>query len=257
MADQRARERGLAGAEVARQRDEIAGLERSPRCRPRGAASPARSRARSVKTGADGRDQQHCVDVVRSFRLGRRLPVRMPERENAGHGGAAADGRIELTVPPCSSTKERTIDRPRPAPRWCEPSAWVSNQSNTRSLHLGRNAGAAVGDAEHDRAVAPLGRRAAPRRPAGEKPTALDSRLNSTCRTRRSSATKLPMSGGGAHVEQDRLLGEAVLHARAAASMRLRMSTSPRSSVIAPASMVARSRMSLMIASSAFDDVSM
>ena len=29
-----------------------------------------------------------------------------------------------FTVPPCSSTKERTIERPSPAPRWPEPSEW-------------------------------------------------------------------------------------------------------------------------------------
>src|SRR5262249_52412194 len=38
------------------------------------------------------------------------------------------------TLPPCSSTKERTSDRPRPAPRCREPCEWLSNQSNTLSF---------------------------------------------------------------------------------------------------------------------------
>ena len=49
--------------------------------------------------------------------------------------------------------------------------------------------------------------------PGGEKPTALASRLNSTCRTRRSSAMKLPMSGAARDVERDVVLDQAVLHA--------------------------------------------
>src|SRR6266481_717821 len=42
-----------------------------------------------------------------------------------------------VTVPPCSSTKERTSERPRPVPRWREPSEWVSNQSKTLSFTSG------------------------------------------------------------------------------------------------------------------------
>src|SRR5262249_57642099 len=38
-----------------------------------------------------------------------------------------------LTVPPCSSTNERTIDKPSPVPRCREPSACLSKRSNTRS----------------------------------------------------------------------------------------------------------------------------
>src|SRR6266536_1410289 len=53
-----------------------------------------------------------------------------------------------FTVPPCSSTNERTIERPSPVPRCREPSAWVSKRSNTRS---------AVADAEHHGVAAPFG----------------------------------------------------------------------------------------------------
>src|ERR1043165_7992637 len=42
-----------------------------------------------------------------------------------------------FTVPPCSSTKERTIDKPSPAPRCSEPSAWLSKRSNRREPEVG------------------------------------------------------------------------------------------------------------------------
>ncbi len=41
------------------------------------------------------------------------------------------------TAPPCRCTNERTIERPRPAPRCCEPSEWLSNRSNTRGVISG------------------------------------------------------------------------------------------------------------------------
>ena len=163
-----------------------------------------------------------------------------------------------FTVPPCSSTKERTIDRPSPAPRCSEPSAWLSNRSNTRSPISAGMPGPRSVTREHDRVVAPLDGRAARSRPRGEK---LD-------RVRQQVEQDLPHAplvgheaadvGRGAHVEQDRL-------ARRAGPARLRPRHRPRrgcrppsrSSVIAPASMVARSRMSLMMASSALDEASM
>ena len=65
-----------------------------------------------------------------------------------------------------------------------------------------------------DRVVrAPLGGERHGRRRGGEKPTALDRRLNSTCRTRRSSAVKLPMSGAARRSSVMSSLMSAVLHA--------------------------------------------
>ena len=49
--------------------------------------------------------------------------------------------------------------------------------------------------------------------PGGEKPTALDSRLNRICRMRRSSATKLPMSGAAWMSSDDVVLDQAILDA--------------------------------------------
>ena len=63
-----------------------------------------------------------------------------------------------FTVPPCSSTKERTSDRPSPVPRWREPSEWVSNQSNTLSFTSAGMPRPAVGDREHHGVLEPLGR---------------------------------------------------------------------------------------------------
>ena len=64
-----------------------------------------------------------------------------------------------VTVPPCSSTKERTIERPRPAPRWSEPSEWVSNQSNTRSCISGGMPGPLSVTVNTTASLAPLGRK--------------------------------------------------------------------------------------------------
>ena len=99
-----------------------------------------------------------------------------------------------VTEPPCSSTKERTSDRPRPGPRCCEPRGSVSNQSNTLScLSAGmpgpRSVTAKVTASGVRSAVSVMVS------PGGEKPTALASRLNRICRSRRSSAVKLPMLG--------------------------------------------------------------
>ena len=87
--------------------------------------------------------------------------------------------------------------------------------------------------------------------PGGEKPMALDRRLNSVWRTRRSSATKLPISGAARMLSEMPPCTRRSCTPSAAASMVARMSTGPTLSFMAPASMVARSRMLLMIASSA------
>ena len=92
--------------------------------------------------------------------------------------------------------------------------------------------------------------------PAGEKPTALQNKLNRICRSRRSSAVKLPMPGGR-DVELDVVLDQPVLHAfgrRLHAGADVDMA---EIQVMAPASMVARSRMLLMRASSALVEVVM
>ena len=117
-----------------------------------------------------------------------------------------------FTVPPCSSTKERTIERPSPAPRCSEPSAWLSKRSNTRSLIVGRNAGAAVGHAEDDRVVAPLDRQPhhlARRREADRVGQEVEQDLAHAPLVGHEAADV----GRGAHVEQDRLLGDPVLQA--------------------------------------------
>ncbi len=117
-----------------------------------------------------------------------------------------------VTVPPCSSTNERTIDSPRPAPRWREPCECDSNQSNTRSC----TSGGMPGPLSVTVNTTASGRRSAASvmvAPGGEKPTALARRLNSTCRMRRSSAAKLPMSDVGADVERDVVLDQAVADA--------------------------------------------
>src|SRR6185437_7771484 len=82
-----------------------------------------------------------------------------------------------VTVPPCNSTKERTSDSPRPGPRCCEPFESVSNQSKTLSLASGEMPGPWSVTLN----TTAFGRRSASKEtvsPVGEKPTALDRRLN-------------------------------------------------------------------------------
>ncbi len=91
--------------------------------------------------------------------------------------------------------------------------------------------------------------------PAGEKLIALDRRLNRICRTRRSSAKKLPISGAARTSSRTAFSAMRSCSPSTAASTADRISTSFKSSGMAPASMVVRSRMSLMIASSALEDL--
>ena len=97
-------------------------------------------------------------------------------------------------------------------PRWCEPSEWVSNQSNTFSRTSGGMPGPWSVTANTKASL----RRSADNvtvPPAGEKLTALARRLKRICRTRRSSAMKLPMSSGGTDVEHEAGADQPVLHA--------------------------------------------
>ena len=138
MPDQRARERGLAGAEVARQRDEIARLED----RREVDREPARRElVREHDREAGRRDCEHRVQCDRISRMmssetyacrvkaGTGFLAGSCARYSAASRSACLSGKTQVTVvprptaessftvPPCSSTKERTIDRPSPAPR--------------------------------------------------------------------------------------------------------------------------------------------
>ena len=90
--------------------------------------------------------------------------------------------------------------------------------------------------------------------PGAENPIALDRRLNRTCRTRFASALKLPISGSATICRLSEASASrsctpsAALRIVSSTSMRFRCSSST------PVSIVARSRMSLMIASSAAED---
>src|ERR1019366_6629090 len=180
VADHGPRRGGLTGAEVARQRDDVAGA-----------------------------DQQGKI----GHQLRGRGLVRQRQRECGGGGHSAAlrcaawsIGKSQVTVvplptiestrtlPPCSSTKERTSDRPSPAPRCREPWEWLSNQSNTLSLTSGGMPGPESVTVKMTLCSVRLALR-----PTvaswGENPTAFARRLYSTCTTRRSSPVKFPMLG--------------------------------------------------------------
>src|SRR6266487_6294834 len=246
-ANQRARERGLAGAEIAGERNEIAGGE----------------------DGGDIRGQPARRLLVRKHQLmGGRGQIgpnvqRAPPRYSAAAARSAtcSSGKAQttvvprptaessFTVPPCSSTNERTIERPSPVPRCREPSAWVSKRSNTRSwISVGMPGPRSL----TRNTTASLRRSAASvtTSPGGEKPMALTTRLYRIWRSRRSSAVKLPIPPSARISSLRPCSASRSRTASATASTTVRMSTLPRLSVITPASMVARSRMSLMMASS-------
>src|SRR5262249_15482385 len=118
-----ARGRGLARAEVARQRDHIAGTDQQ---RKVGHQSGRRRLVRQLRRVC--RDARHSAALrwaVWSVGKSQVTVVPLPTIEST------------RTLPPCSSTKERTNERPRPAPRWRDPCERLSNQSNTLSLTSG------------------------------------------------------------------------------------------------------------------------
>src|SRR5215216_2600154 len=240
--DQGAREGGLSATEIACEGHHVAG-------RAHGGDIAGQPMRRAFV-------QQHQIQAFAAGSGGRHRGRMLHHHAARSSGNAQATAvprplaESILTLPPCSSTSDRTIDRPSPTPRWREPPAWVSNRSNTRSCSsTGMPGPLSVTENTTD----PFARSAASVTvpPGGEKPMALDKRLYKTCRTRRSSAVRIPISGS---VRMSRVISFSLrrsLIPSAAASMVLRMSTEPRLSVIAPASMVARSRISLMIASRA------
>ena len=210
----------------------------------------AKSPRSPLSPQAGGRADAGCDVAVQTDHAAVRSPLL--EREDAGHGGAAADRGIRAS--PCRRAARRT-SAPATGRGRCRDGASRANGSRTnRTPCPSRRPGCPGPWSVTENTTASLSRWAASVTvsPAGEKPTALASRLNSACRTRRSSAMKLPISGGGADVELDAALapgGPARPRRRPPWSCGCR--PAPRLSVIAPASMVARSRMLLMIASSA------
>ena len=56
-------------------------------------------------------------------------------------------------LPPCSSTRLLTIERPIPAPRWSEPRLWLSKRWKTAGDLILRYADPFVFDGEYDVAV--------------------------------------------------------------------------------------------------------
>ena len=114
------------------------------------------------------------------------------------------------TVPPCSSTRWRTIARPRPRPPWRRvvvESAW-----RKRSKTCGRNSGAMPSPVSRhagSRRRRRSGRAGSPRvRPAGVNLIALESRFQTTCWSR-------------SRVAGDRARGRVERHRRSAMPLRL------------------------------------
>ena len=152
MADHGARERGLAGAEIARERDQVARLERAGDVDHQPARGLlVRQHHRKARTAGRGREHRHGAD------LRRRPLARFAEREDAGDGGAAADGGIErhrsavqLDEGAHQRQAEARAAMARAERMGLEPVEHLV-------LHVGRDAGSVVGHREHDGVLEPLG----------------------------------------------------------------------------------------------------
>ena len=134
------------------------------------------------------------------------------EREDAGHRGAAADRGIERHRA-AVQLDERAHDRQAEAGAAVARAVRMGLEPVE---HLSCTSGGMPGPWSVTENTTASGRRSAASvtvAPGGEKPTALASRLNSTCRTRRSSADEAADVGGGADVERDVVLDQPVLHA--------------------------------------------
>ena len=123
----RPRQRRLAGPKAARQRDQIAGLQllRQEPGKALGHADVGKGqlpfRDRLVRRRRSRKDVALTHVGERPYSAARRR-------------GVPSIGKMQTTVvpapgvetrsmrPPCNSTKDRTIDRPRPTPRWRVPS---------------------------------------------------------------------------------------------------------------------------------------
>ena len=211
IVDQRAHKRGLAGTEIARERDKVARLEEigdiGRKLLGRLFVASGRKNPASllVCVCISMRSRRRAYSAASSGRFGR-------EREDAYHGGALARNGLD---PHRAMVKfnERAHDRePEPGPAVRRAARIGFEQFE----HLVLRSGGMPGPRSLTVKVTVSGPRAAESitvSPGGEKPTALDRRLNKIWRIRRSSATKLPMSGGGVDFERDVVVDDAVLHA--------------------------------------------
>src|ERR1700754_2388632 len=178
IADHCAGRRGLAGAEVARQRDDIAGADQQ-----REVGHQMRGRHLACERHRECRGLGHSAALRCAWATGNSQVTVVPRPT------------IESTrtLPPCSSTKDFTNGRPRPAPRCCEPLEWLSNQSNTLSL---TSAGIPGPESLTARTILCPVRLALTVIAAfcGENPTAFERRLYRICLMRFSSPVNSPIS---------------------------------------------------------------
>ncbi len=184
--DERAGERRLAGAELARKREQVAAArdesEMLGQAGKRGLADAVNDvrggdcgHALFTLSGAATRP----IAALRAF-LGQRLGAALSGRPRSGRrtvtrvpwpGSESSD-----MSPPCSSTRLLTIERPRPAPRCLEPWLRLSKRSKTlRCWSLGMP----TPWSSTVNTIMPASRRQVMPMvsPGLEKPTAFDSRL--------------------------------------------------------------------------------
>src|SRR3954447_1388861 len=162
ITDHGARCGSLAGTEIAGERDDVARADQQRQiCHQlRG------GRLVDERDGECGRFSHSAASRCAAWSVGKSqiTTVPLPTIEST------------RTLPPCSSTKERTSERPSPAPRCLEPLEWLSNQSNTLSLTSAGMPGPESVTAKTTLCAARLAL-IVTAASCGEKPTALASRL--------------------------------------------------------------------------------
>ena len=123
------------------------------------------------------------------------------------------------TVPPCSSTRCRTMARPRPRPPCCARGGRIGLAEPLEHVgqELGRDAGPVVAHDELDAAVAADRRAPSPCRRRGVNLIALDRRFQTTCCSRSGSPETDAGPASRTSFSADPLRGRGVAHRFAAA----------------------------------------
>src|SRR6266576_231019 len=183
--------------------------------------------------------------------------VVVDDQDQLAHDTSCRMGRVKRNVlplpgslstqrrPPCSSTSRRESGRPRPVPSACLPSLACSNSSKIVS-----RSGVAIPGPVSATSTStwPSSRRAdtSMRPSGGVNLTALERRLNTTWRTRRSSAVTAISAGSVVRLRSTPLRLACSECSETALRRRSGMATSESSRSMRPASILARSRTSLI-----------
>ena len=216
--DEAARERGLAGAEIAGQRDEVARPSHAASQRASARSPPRRRLELQTTLLRYASETAHvlywpaCIlSCAASCGSARAAWV---DGKDAGDRACPRRAPKSISHPAAMQFDERPHDRQAEA----RPAMARADRDGLEAFehalqHFGRNAAAAIGDLEHDLRRARRIAASVTVWPASEKPIALESRLNSTCRTRRPSARSEPTPSVATMRNSIADLAQPILHA--------------------------------------------